>query len=138
MVGAAVVTATSVAIRGRLAAEREMTSACTIAPRGTTPTTDPDTGEVTFPAGVAVYSGKCRVRPVTSRSGAALEIGGAQVFAFDYLVSVPFAVTDVQEGHRVTVTASPDPALVGVTVEVQKVDRGEHITARRLSCNEVS
>jgi hypothetical protein len=64
--------------------------------------------------------------------------GGAQVFAFDYLVSVPFAVTDVQEGHRVTVTASPDPALVGVTVEVQKVDRGEHITARRLSCNEVS
>jgi hypothetical protein len=137
MVGAAVVTATSVAIRGRLAAEREMTSACTIAPRGTTPTTDPDTGEVTFPAGTPVYSGKCRVRPAGTQ-GSTLEAGGAEVFAFDYLVSVPFSVTGVQEGHRVTVTASPDPALVGVTVEVQKVDRGEHITARRLSCNEVS
>jgi hypothetical protein len=63
MVGAAVVTATTTAIRGRLAAEREMTSACTITPRGTTPTTDPDTGEVTFPVGAPVYSGKCRVRP---------------------------------------------------------------------------
>ena len=131
-------TAATTAARGRVAAEREMTSACTIAPRGTEPTTDPDTGAVTFPAGVAVYTGKCRVRPVTSRGGGTLEIGGAEMFAFDYLISVPFSVTGVQEGHRVTVTASPDQALVGVVVEVQKVDRGEHITARRLSCTEVA
>jgi hypothetical protein len=47
-------------------------------------------------------------------------------------------VAGVQEGHRVTVTSSPDPALVGVVLEVHKVDRGENITARRLSCNEVN
>ncbi len=60
------------------------------------------------------------------------------MFTFDYLVSIPFAEADVQEGHRVTISASPDPALVGVVVEVQKVDRGEHITARRLFCREVA
>jgi hypothetical protein len=60
------------------------------------------------------------------------------MFDFDYLVSVPFSVTGIAEGMSVTVTASPDPALVGVNLEIQKVDRGEHITARRLSCNEVT
>jgi hypothetical protein len=43
----------------------------------------------------------------------------------------------VIEGHRLTVTFSPDLALVGITVEVQKVDRGDNITARRLACSEV-
>lgn len=114
-----------------------MTSACTIAPPGTEPTTDPNTGEVVFPAGVAVYTGPCRVRPMSAQSHAT-EVAGAEVFSFDYLVSVPFAVVGVQEGHRVTVTASPDPALVGVALEVQKVDRGDNITARRLLCNEVA
>jgi hypothetical protein len=118
-------------------AEALMSSACTIAPRGTTPTTDPDTGDVTFPAGVAVYSGPCRVRPADLQARTA-EAGGAEIYTFDYLVSIPFSVTGVQEGHRVTVTASPDPALVGVALEVQKVSRGETITARRLSCNEVA
>lgn len=99
--------------------------------------TDPVTGEVTFPAGTAVYTGKCRVRPA-GREGQTAEAGGRELFTFDYLVSVPFSVAGVQEGHRVTVTSSPDPALVGVVLEVHKVDRGENITARRLSCNEVN
>jgi hypothetical protein len=122
----------------RAAAESLMFSTCTIRAAGSTPVTDPETGEVTFPAGATVYSGPCRVRPVTSRGGGTTEAGGAELFTFDYLVSVPFSVTDVTEGHRLAITASPDPALVGVEVEVQKVDRGEHITARRLSCSEVA
>jgi hypothetical protein len=87
MVGAAVVTATSVAIRGRLAAEREMTSACTITPRGTTPTTDPDTGEVTFPLGRRVL-GQVPGAPGW-HAGINARGGWREVFAFDYLVSVP-------------------------------------------------
>jgi hypothetical protein len=59
------------------------------------------------------------------------------VFAFDYLVSVPFAATAVREKQRLTVDTSADAALVGVTVEIQKVDRGDHISARRLACTEV-
>lgn len=115
-----------------------MTSTCTIRARSTGSSTDSDTGAVTDTPGATVYSGPCRVRPVTSRASGDTEAGGVEVFTFDYLVSIPFAETDVAEGHRVTITASPDPALVGVEVEVQKVDRGDSITARRLSCNEVS
>ena len=114
-----------------------MDSACSIAPPGVEPVTDPDTGEVTFPLGVTVYAGPCRVRPGGTR-GSTLEVGGAELFTFDYLVSIPFAETGVREGHEVVFTASSDPALVGIVVEVQKVERGDHITARRLLCREVS
>jgi hypothetical protein len=122
----------------RARAESLMSSTCTIRARATgEPTTDSTTGAVTPAVGATVYSGKCRVRPAGTQ-GSTAEAGGAEVFTFDYLISVPFSVTGVAEGHRLTVTASADPALVGVTLEVQKVDRGEHITARRLSCNEVT
>jgi hypothetical protein len=121
----------------RAAAESLMSSTCTIRQRGTGPVTNPTTGAVTFPAGATVYSGRCRVRP-SGTQGSTAEAGGAELFVFDYLISVPFAVTGVAEGHRVTIDASPDPALVGAEVEVQKVDRGEHITARRLACSEVA
>ena len=129
--------AAGVAEMGRRLAESLMTSTCTIRERGTEPVTDPETFEVTFPPGAVVYSGKCRVRPA-GREAQTGTSGGAEVFTFDYLVSVPFSVADVDEGHLLTVDASPDPALVGVSLEVQKVDRGDNITARRLSCNEVA
>ena len=115
-----------------------MTSTCTIRGKSSgVPVTDSVTGAVTFPAGEVVYSGQCRVRPMTSRGGGTVEAGGAELFTFDYLVSVPFAVTGVREGMPVTIDSSPDPDLVGIVVEIRKVDRGETITARRLSCNEV-
>jgi hypothetical protein len=115
-----------------------MSSACSIRAKSPGTSMDATTGAVTATPGAVIYSGACRVRPVTSRGGGITDAGGAELFTFDYLVSVPFSVTGVQEGHRLTVTASPDAALVGVEVEVQKVDRGEHITARRLSCSEVT
>lgn len=114
-----------------------MSSACSIAPAGVEPVTDPETGEVTFPAGEAVYVGKCRVRPVAAVGGDT-DAGGAELARLDYLISVPFSVTGVKEGHRVTITASPDVSLVGAVVEVRRVDRGDHITARRLQCEEVA
>ena len=115
-----------------------MSSACTIHTRATgEPTTDPTTGAVTAAVGTVLYSGPCRVRP-TGTQARVTEGGAAELSTFDYLISVPFAEADVAEGHRVTITATPDASLVGVEVEVQKVDRGEHITARRLLCNEVA
>lgn len=115
-----------------------MTSACTINARSTGRTTDPTTGGVADTPGAVVYSGPCRIRPGSSQTAGTADAGGAELFVFDYLVSIPFAEADVLEGHRVTVTASPDPALIGAVVEVQRVDRGEHITARRLFCREVA
>lgn len=129
--------ASSTAARGRAFAERQYESTCLIAPKGTAPVTDNTTGAVTFPPGAAVYTGKCRVRPAGGQ-GSTAESGGAEVFVYDYLVSIPFAEADVVEGMRVTIDSSPDPALLTVVVEVTKVDRGDNLTARRLFCNEVS
>lgn len=97
------------------------------------PVTDPSTGEVTRP-GTVVWSGPCRIRPAAYRT---IEIGGAERFAYDYLVSIPYEVTTVLEHHRGTVTYCPDLALAGVTLQVEKVDRGPTITARRLMCTVV-
>jgi hypothetical protein len=120
-------------------AESLMTSTCTIREEPTgRPVTDPDTGEVTTPPGALVYSGPCRVKPGTATAQRAdIQIGGVEFRSFDYRVDVPFHVTGVRMRQRVTIDASPDPALVGIEVEVRHVDRGEHITARRLSCTEV-
>lgn len=117
-----------------------MTSTCTIRARSTGRTTDPDTGEVVPTPGAVVYSGACRFRPASGPGGdsTSRDVGGTEVFTFDYLVSVPFSVSAVREGHRVTCDSSPDPALVGIEVEVQHVDRGDNISARRLQCAEVS
>lgn len=114
-----------------------MSSECTVFAPGE-PVTDPQTGEVTDTQGV-VWAGPCRVRPAGGGStGGAMEASGAEVFTYDYLVSIPRAVVAVLAGHRVTVTASPDAALAGVTMEVQRVDRGDAITARRLYCRDVA
>ena len=124
----------------RAQAESLMTSTCTIREKASgEPVTGPD-GEVTFPPGPVVYSGKCRVRPAGGQSGT-VDVGGAELFTFDYLVSLPFDAdgsANVREGMPCRIDTSPDPALVGVEVEVSKVDRGDHITARRLFCSEVS
>lgn len=124
-------------VTARARAESLMSSTCTVRAKSSDGTTDPNTGAYTQTAGGTVYSGPCRVRPA-GREAATSNAGGAELFVFDYLVSIPFAEVDVAEGHRLTIDSSPDPALVGVVVEVQKVDRGEHISARRLSCTEVT
>jgi len=111
-----------------------MTSACTIFTSGEQ-ITDPQTGEVTTGQDV-IWTGRCRVRPM-DRSAATPDVAGVPIVTFDYLVSIPFDAYTVLEGHRLTITDSPDPALAGVTLEVQKVDRGDHLSARRLACREV-
>lgn len=117
-----------------------MSSTCTIRDRGGEDVTDPETGEVTAGVGATVYSGACRVRPASGPGGdsSTPDAGGQRLFSFDYLVSVPFSVTGVLEGHRLTIDTSPDASLAGVEVQVEHVDRGEHITARRLQCREVA
>jgi hypothetical protein len=131
-------TAQSVAIAGRRAAESLMTSTCTITARSGEPVTDPDTGAVSFPAGPVVYSGKCRVKP-SSTWGRTAEAGGEQVAPSTFTVSVPFAVTAVDRGHVVRIDASPDGWLVGRVLEVRFApESGDHVTARRLLCEEPS
>lgn len=121
----------------RARAESLMTSTCTVRAKSTGQTTDPDTGEVTDIPGAEHYAGMCRVRPAGTQ-GSTVQAGGAELFTFDYVVSLPFSATDVVEGDRVTIDSSPDQALAGRTIEVQHVARGDAISARRLQCSEVS
>lgn len=127
----------SSAARGRVMTRSMMTSTCTAFTNGA-PVTDPVTGAVTRSSTV-LWSGPCRVRPaVTGLTALSEAIGDAETFRFDYRVSIPFEVDVVFEGHRVTITSSPDPALVGTTMEVHRVDRGDSITARRLICQRIA
>lgn len=124
---------------GRRLIESLMTSTCTIRARSTGTTTDPDTGEVVAALGEVIYAGKCRVRPQASRGAGDFGTPGAEAFRVDHVVSVPFSATGIRAGHRVTIDSSPDADLVGLEVEVQPVRfGGDHISARRLACQEVS
>lgn len=123
---------TAVADRARRRARALMTSTCRVF-ANSEPTTDAD-GKVTRTSTV-IWTGPCRVRPaVTGLTALAEDIGGGETFRFDYRVSIPFEVSTILEGMRVTILTSPDPALPGTTLEVQRVDRGDNLSARRLIC----
>jgi hypothetical protein len=121
----------------RALAEALMMSACTIREPGGEAVTDPDTGEVTFPDGATVYSGKCRIRQ-PGNWGTLAEAGGEQIAPGSYQISVPFAASTVERGHVVTVDASTDPQLVGRKFEVRFTPVMGDISARRLICEEAS
>lgn len=112
-----------------------MTSTCRIFITGA-PVTDPETGAVTY-GELDPLETPCRVRPAGTQAQGNGEVGGAEAVTSGYVVSVPFAVT-VQELQRVVVTSSPDPSLVGLSLEIRQVARGDNITARRLLCEEVA
>lgn len=117
---------------GAAFAESLMSATCEIRERPGQPTTDPDTGATTPTPGALIYAGRCHIRPA---GGGAAQIEGGEVFTYDFLVSIPAAVSGVTGGHLLTVTSSPDPDLDGTVLEVSKVDRGDYRTARRLQCN---
>jgi len=111
-----------------------MTSTCRIHTAGEL-LTNLETGEVTH-AEVDPVTTKCRVRP-NGTQAADTDSGAAEVIASGYVVSVPFAITP-KVLQRLVVETSPDPSLVGLSLEVRQIARGDHITARRLLCVEVA
>lgn len=123
------------AARGRRFAESLFESTCTLFGAGEQ-VTDPVTGEVTT-AQAVVYTGPCQVLPGNAPGARTADVAGAEVFTFDYIVKLPFVVAGAIEGQRVTIVTTPDPALAGVTVRVEKVIRGDGVSARRLLCREV-
>jgi S1-C subfamily serine protease len=120
----------------RAEAEARMVSTCTIGEPGD-PVTDPETGEVTHPLVDVTYSGICRVRPATLQAQSR-QMGGAEAFVSDVLVSLPATATGIRKGMLVTVDSSPDADLVGLRAEIQDAGRGDSLTARRMWCLEVS
>lgn len=131
-------TAFDVTAAGRRLADSRMTSTCRIfTPGGLV--TDPVTSEVTH-AEVDPVTTRCRVRPAGAAGnsgGNGRDVGGAEVVAAGFVVSVPFAVNARPLQHLV-VTSCPDPSLVDLTLEVRQVARGDNISARRLLCEEAA
>lgn len=126
----------------RAYAEAGMTATCTItgADAGE-PVWDAGTGTYTHPERSVVYSGACRVKPATTQ-GRSVDAGEAELLPSMFRVSIPFAAAgsaDVRQGMQLVVDASADAALIGRRFEIRFTpDMGEHITARRLLCEEMS
>lgn len=128
--------AAQAALRGQRLAERQMTSTVRFFTEGD-PVTDPETGEVS-PSEVDPVTCPARVRPMSMRDYPALA-GGEQVFAANFVVSVPFSQEPIPRvKQRVVVVSSPDPALVGMAMQVRDVAAGDQISARRLLCYRVA
>ena len=119
--------------RGQRAAERGMVDACTIR-RGGTPTTDEDTGVVT-PAWTQLYAGKCRVQQGLAQA-AQQEAGEDYLLQLRLEVQLPVAVTGLEPGDEVTVTASQDPDLVNRVFLVRDLFHKTDLTSRRVGVTE--
>ena len=124
----------------RRQAESMMVDTCTITRASGPPTFDAVTGVYTDPTPTTVYTGKCRVR---TRSlgflrNREVEAGERETVIWPYMVMVPVTDADVQVLDKVTVTASQDPALVGVTLRVRTAQLATNATARKLDCEEIA
>jgi Family of unknown function (DUF6093) len=123
--------ATSITLRGRAAAENLMLDAITVK-RTTGSSTDPDTGVVT-PTQSTLYTGKAKIQQQAA-SASPTPLGEAEVFVAQVEVHVPISVTGIRPDDLVTVTASAlDADLVGKTYRVRGVADKSFLTARRLA-----
>jgi hypothetical protein len=102
--------ATSITLRGRIAAEALMVDTCTIK-RLTGSSTDQDTGVVT-PTYSTTYTGKCRLKLPTAVARP-ITVGEAQEFTQHPILSLPATTTGIEVDDIVTITASLLDAVAG-------------------------
>lgn len=130
--------ATSVLLRGRAAAEALMLDACTVT-RLSGSAADPETGALT-PTYSTIYSGKCKVQQSAPASGPTV-VGEAEVFIGQLQLHLPVttATAAVAPGDLVTMTTCVlDPSLVGKTSKLRGPAHKSFATARRFPMVEVS
>lgn len=127
-------TAASILVRGRTAAERLMVDTCTIR-RQSGETMDPVTLQM-VPTYTTVYSGKCRVQ-ITAVVGATMpEAGERTVVTQRISVSIPMDAAARVDDQVVMETAAHDADLVGRVYRVRSEFAKTHATARRLECED--
>lgn len=107
-----------------------------IAPPGDGPLWNPASGQTeTLPADPPTYDGPASIAPV-SDTDRVVDAADEQEPLRAYLVQLDRAHDGgdlVADGHVVTVTAAPDPALVGLQLTVDTVARGRRF-GRFLRC----
>lgn len=130
-----VMTAESLVLAGRVAAEALMVDACTITRRDGTTTTNATTGVVT-PNETPVYTGACRIQNRAPRVRS--PIAGEAVWLERLIeLQIPMSATDIRTGDGATITASLlDPHLVGVKLRITASEHKSHATMRRVQTTE--
>jgi hypothetical protein len=131
------VSAYTIALRGRGAAERDMVDTVTVQHQTGT-ATDADTGVVT-PTYSTVYSGKCKVQQSTPAAGPT-DSGEAAVYVSQLQLHVPVDATTafIAPDDLATITACPlDSGLVGKVFHLRAPAHKSYATARRFPMVEV-
>jgi Family of unknown function (DUF6093) len=128
--------ATSITLRGRIAAEALMIDAVVVKHR-TGESTDPDTGVVT-PTFSTIYTGKAKIQHGGTRPAGTKELGQASIQVTHAQLHLPMSATGVQADDTATVTASTlDPELVGKVFVIRAASHKTYLTARRYDMEDV-
>lgn len=128
--------AESVTLRGRKAAEALMVDACRITSGGDV-VTDPDTGEVTRTR-TTVYEGKCKVQSKDSAVSNP-EAGEASFTVVSRQIHIPANAAEVLDGYEVEITASLlNSFTVGKVYRVEGFTPDTYDTAYRLPVKELT
>ncbi len=123
----------SLVVRAQAAAALGMRDACTIRRFGAKQT-DLDTGQVTEPSS-DVYTGKCRVQQGIAQADSH-DAGENYLLQLRLVVQLPAAVTGVEVGDEVTITASQDPDLAGRVFLVRDLMHKTDLSSRRIGVTE--
>jgi hypothetical protein len=115
--------------RLRAEAESIMVDAVTITRAGA-PVFDPNTGTYT-PGVVAVYSGPCRVRPLSGTAMAG-SIGDLDSSLTHYVISLPSSADGIERDDIALITASSDADLVNRPLTVASVPLKTWSASRRI------
>lgn len=128
--------AASITLAGRAAAERNMVDSVTInRVTGSTPNLQTGAGAQTTST---IYSGKCRVQQ-RGRLSRPTTVAESYVFQTAYELQLPMSATGILINDIVTVTSSVlDPDLAGRDFWVREEAAKTHATSRRLGIEEVS
>ncbi|GAA0403056.1 hypothetical protein GCM10009530_63800 [Microbispora corallina] len=86
------------------------------------------------PAPTTVYTGPCRVG--SAPAAAPFDMGDRQVSTTVHTVAIEWDADDVLEGDIVTITAAPDPGLVGRRFRVTNPRYGSEGWERILACSD--
>lgn len=129
--------ATTVTLRGRKAAEARMVDTGAVTRPGA-PVTDPDTGVTTYPNATTIYTGKARIRQAVVMDRP-LESGQAQRYIQHSILSLPIAAAVLLTDDVFTMTASALTAnLVGRTWHVRGVSGDTNATAAKYEITEIT
>lgn len=129
-------TATSITLQGRAAAEARMLDTCTIREASAQAF---EGGHYTETAGAVVYEGPCEIQVTDSLNAETSTAGEHQITQQRLTLKLSVAVTAVRVNHVATIDSSTlDAGLVGRFFRIIADHTKSFATARRLQAEEVT